>query len=160
MRYLALHNFVEKYPGRMKTFLDESCEKLNNNWDKSQYVVKEQVRNFKEATKALIDIFGANRIARKENSKSFNRAIFDALVFYASEPRISDAMLGDRDRVINAYNEVLKNPEFAEAIESDTAGLPHTEARLRIWGEALHNIIALPAAPPKLVDGRISFAGF
>ncbi|WP_238185453.1 hypothetical protein [Methylobacterium trifolii] len=76
------------------------------------------------------------------------------------EPRIREAMLQNRQKIIEAYSGVLKTPEFAESIESDTAGLPHTEARLRIWGEALHGIIGLPAKPPKMIDGRISFAGF
>ncbi|GJE62811.1 DUF262 domain-containing protein [Methylobacterium trifolii] len=40
VRFLALHNFVELYPGRMKTFLDESCQKLNDSWDNPRTLSK------------------------------------------------------------------------------------------------------------------------
>ncbi len=50
----------------MKTFLDESCLKFNTDWKNSQYLIKDQVKNFKEATKALIDIFENVKLPAKK----------------------------------------------------------------------------------------------
>ncbi len=68
-------------------------------------------------------------------SRSFNRAIFDALAFYASDKRLRAAMLRAKTKVAQAFKAVLLNDKFAEAIESDTAGIPHTIARLELWGK-------------------------
>ncbi len=159
VRFLAMHNYIEQYSGRMKAFIDESCEKLSSRWDNENELIKIQIGTFKEATKCLLEIFGADKIARKGDSRVFNRAIFDVLIFYAADTRARDAMLHEKDRVIAAYEMVLKDPKFAEAVESDTAGIPHTAARLEIWVNALKNITGFPVKPPQLVDGRISFAG-
>lgn len=62
------------------------------------------------------------------------------------------------------YAECLAIPEFAEAIESDTAGLPHTHDRLSIWGNRLRELTQLEFAVPAIAhrdDGNIiEFAGF
>ena len=54
--------------------------------------------------------------------------------------------------VQRAYEAAIENPEFQEAVESDTAGIPHTFDRLRIWGERLQNELGIVVAIPTRVE--------
>ena len=144
----------------MKAFLDESCDKLNRQWAPMKDELQAQVEDFEEAVKVLVKIFGAGGIARKQGSKSFNRAIFDALVFYAVDKRIAKAMAKAPTTITKAFASTLKNPQFADAVESDTAGVPHTIARLEIWGKALRDATKLKFATPIFADNKIQFIEF
>lgn len=157
VRFLAFKNFINIYPGRMKEFLDLTCERLNSNWNTMEDTVGGQVDEFQNATRSLTDIFGVESVARKQDSRSFNRAIFDALVFYASDPTIRDAMLARSPEVRQAYELVLENNRFAQAVESDTAGIPNTQARLEIWGIELRKVTGLDFNVPILENSRIRF---
>ncbi|MBU9542532.1 DUF262 domain-containing protein [Burkholderia multivorans] len=151
VRFLAFHYYLPAYGGRMKDFLDQTCEKLNDRWAAEQPLIQQAVNQFEAATRSLMRLFGPENVARKTGSKSFNRAVFDALVFYAADERIRNAMLQSPDEVRAAYNQVIERPDFLEAAESDTAGVPNTLARLRIWGESLRGLLELefmlPEAP-------------
>lgn len=169
VRYLAFLMFLPAYAGRMKDFLDSACGTLNAEWDERSASVRAAIQRFEEAGTLLIEVFGANSIARKAGSRSFNRAIFDALLFYAVDERIADAMAADPQGVRELYARVLEDAAFLDAIDSDTAGVPHTLDRLRIWGEALRQHLALDFRIPEpavieLGDGRtragITFDGF
>lgn len=160
VRHLAFANFLSEYGGRMKVFLDDSCKTLNKEWDERKRALQRQVRSFNDGLDALIKIFGVEKIARKAESRSFNRAIFDALIFYASNSAIRTAMLSNRAKVRTAYTKILGDEEFLEAIESDTAGIPHTGARLIKWGEALSAATRLEFSIPEINRNKIRFAGF
>jgi hypothetical protein len=153
----------------MKDFLDLTSNDLNRRWALEEQQIRGAVVEFGDATSALLEIFGEDRIARKQDSRSFNRAVFDALVFYASDPVIRAAMRARPNEVLAAYRTALVDREFLDAVESDTAGIPHTIDRLRIWGtlltEALQlnfQIPALRAAQLGLPNARagIDFSGF
>lgn len=60
-----------------------------------------------------------------------------SLAFYAVDPAVRDAIVGAQQQVRDAYAAVTANEDFQKAVESDTAGVPNTVTRLRLWGEAL-----------------------
>lgn len=164
VRYLAFRRFLPSYFGRMKDFLDQTCITLNDNWEGVAAEVHSDLEEFNNAVDALVEIFGANDLARKPGSRSFNRAIFDALVFYASDPIIRDAMIANPEAILHLYAENLDNPNFAEAVESDTAGIPHTFHRLSLWGGSLRTALNLDFNLPVLEERadqtvRIGFNG-
>lgn len=154
-RFMSFQLFINKYNGRMKGFLDECCEELNENWTSDEATIRQTAVEFDEAVNVLIQIFGQESVARKDDSKSFNRAIFDALIYYAALPNIRNAMLQNKTKTIEAYKKAIKDPEFLTSIESDTAGIPNTYSRLKIWGTALAEHINEEIPIPTLVDGKI-----
>lgn len=164
VRYLAFRRFLPTYSGRMKDFLDQTCISLNDSWDAVAAAVQGDLEQFNNAVDALIGIFGANDLARKPGSRSFNRAIFDALIFYACDPIIRDAMIANPAAIRQLYTESLADPTFAEAVESDTAGIPHTFRRLSSWGGSLRTALQLEFHLPALEERqdqtiRIGFNG-
>jgi len=162
VRFLSIQNFLSDYGGRMKSFLDESCLKLNAGWTSYEQVIQDQVKEFDLAVDLLISVIGEERIARKSGSRSFNRAIFDTLAFYCANDRIRAGVVANTPAVLSAYEQVLKNVEFIDAAESDTAGIPHTFDRFHIWGIQLRQATGLQFNIPELtpLGNRISFNGF
>lgn len=154
-RFVAFHLYLSNYGGRMKNFLDDSCEKINNQWENLKPKIEETALEFEAGVKSLIEIFGESEIARKEDSRSFNRAIFDALIYYAARPECRNAMNENKELTAEAYRETITSKEFLNSIESDTAGIPNTFNRLSLWGTALANKLGRPMPIPSLVNGKI-----
>jgi hypothetical protein len=136
-RYLAFRLYLTDYRGRMRRFLDKTFERLNSEWSIKEAEVSECVRGFEEAVAVLIEVLGEKKVARKPGSRSFNRAIFDALVFYASDSRIRDQLRAHSEQVCEAYGALFEYADFTNAIERDTAGLSNTVLRLQKCGQAL-----------------------
>ena len=157
VRYISFKKFLSDYRGRMKQFLDESCEKLNRDWDSVENDVTRSITSFDAGVDALIQALGADRIARKPGSKAFNRAIFDTLIYYATMPRVYRILVESPKAAAKAYAEALEDTEFLEAIESDTAGIPNTHKRLEAMATALNNNIGTKIPLPVIRDKRIFF---
>jgi hypothetical protein len=139
-RFLAFRFFAETYPGRMKDFLDQTFETFNSDWDNYEPNVEEGRADFETGVEELLKLFG-DEVARKPDSPQFNRAIFDALIFYHSQARVRRALRGKSARVRKAYEQLFApGSAFLAAIESDTAGAPNTATRLRIWGKTISRI--------------------
>jgi hypothetical protein len=165
VRYLAYRRYINEYSGRIKDFLDETCVKLNETWNEARGSVYDDIEEFNSAVDVLVDIFGVEEIARKPGSRSFNRAIFDSLVFYGADEQIRIQMRRHSEEIRRVYASVLTDARFVEAVESDTAGIPHTFERLSIWGESLRQELQidfnLPILERKEPGGlRIAFNGF
>ncbi|HZF96020.1 MAG TPA: DUF262 domain-containing protein [Allosphingosinicella sp.] len=148
VRYLSFQRFLPQYAGRMKEFLDESCERFNATWGEIESDVREQADAFITIIEALEIIFEDRRIARKQGSRLFNRSIFDALTYYAADDTVLQAMKAQPAAVRHAYEETIADEAFQLAVESDTAGIPHTASRLRIWGEKLAQALGITLAVP------------
>lgn len=162
IRYLAFHLFIDDYPGRLLPFLDRATDVLNCEWEDREAQVASALDEFDAAATTIITVFGARDAARKPGSGSFNRAIFDALVFYASDPQIRDQMTADPAALAAAYQRTLANERFIQAVERDTAGAANTHARLDIWGSELRKAIKLDFMVPAFdaQTNRIRFSGF
>jgi hypothetical protein len=159
VRHMAFRYHLNEYRGRMKSFLDEVCIKENKNWEADEASIRAHATEFDAAIKSLLDILGPKEVARKPESNSFYRAIFDALSFYAADKAVRDGSALHADRISNAYTQIFHNQRFLEAVESDTAGIPNTHARLFLWGELLNRELNMDLQLPSLVDGQIRFAG-
>ncbi len=157
VRFISIQLFIGRYYGRLKEFIDESCISLNSSWQNDSVRVVDLFAVFSSTIRALSDIFGENNVARKMNSSLFNRSIFDALAYYAADPTVRAAMIANPQLVIGAYGRTLLNDTFQQAVESDTAGIPHTLDRLTIWGTELANALGIGIRIPSSIvnaDGQ------
>jgi hypothetical protein len=148
-RFLAFRFFSTAYPGRMKEFLDSTFAALNDNWDNYKSDVQKAVADFEKGVEELLRIFG-DELARKPTSPQFNRAIFDALIFFHSQRSVRKAMVSKRSHTRKAYEKLFSNNDFVRSIESDTAGAPNTLARLKIWAAALSSIAGRSFVAPAI----------
>jgi hypothetical protein len=159
VRYLSFQTQIESYAGRMKEFLDESSLALNEQWGHREQQLRELFLGFTESIRILEEIFGPDNVARKQGSRLFNRSIFDALSFYMGDPQLRLRMRERAEPVRQAYADLVADQEFQIAVESDTAGIPHTLSRLRLWGERLRNALDQRIAVPELRENRIAIPG-
>lgn len=162
-RYLVFRFFLPQYRGRMKRFLDLGFETFNKSWDEWEPQLQVAVNEFELAVESLIQVFGTEA-GKKPESKQFNRAVFDFLVFYAQEERVRAAMTSNSGKVREAFNDLFDDAAFRSATERDTAGVPNTVERLSKWGRVLSETLAIELPIPTAIeDGqeqRIAFAGF
>lgn len=149
-RFLAFRFFADGYPGRMKDFLDKTFEKFNNGWKQFRPKVESAVGEFEQGVATLVRIFD-DSVARKPDSRQFNRAIFDALIYFHSQPKVRQALHGKISGIKKAY-QALFDPgsKFLKAVESDTAGAPNTSLRLRLWARSLSSVAGEPIRPPQI----------
>lgn len=149
-RFLAFRFFANEYPGRMKKFLDETFEKFNKNWTEYRPKVDVAIGDFERGVKELQSVF-QDTVARKPTSRQFNRAIFDALIYFYSQSKVRKELRQMKRRVQRAYGNLFsQNSDFLKAVESDTAGAPNTEARLRMVGMMLSQIAGQTFNAPRI----------
>ncbi|MDC6129324.1 DUF262 domain-containing protein [Burkholderia gladioli] len=147
-RFLAFRFFAPKYPGRLKAFLDYAFETFNKDWDKYESKIATAISEFEAGVLSLSKIFG-DAIARKPDSRQFNRAIFDALIYFQSQKPVRAALDGKNASILNAYKGLFaSNSSFLAAVESDTAGAGNTFTRLQIWAAAISKISGTEISPP------------
>jgi len=153
VRYLSLKYFLPAYTGRMKEFLDESCDQFNRRWAQLRPMVEADAATFVSVIESLETVFPQG-VARKAGSKLFNRSIFDALAYFVTDAGVREAMIAGPEVARIAYQAVVADPEFQEAVDSDTAGIPHTAARLEMMGMALAGALGIDLHIPEVAPNE------
>ena len=127
---------------------------MNNSWPEQEANIQNAVASFESGVSALQKIFGP-RLARKPGSPQFNRAIFDALIYFHSQDTVRVALVEREHEVSSAYDSLfMEGSPFLKAIESDTAGAPNTATRFRLWADALSFIVGETLSPPAIPLSR------
>jgi hypothetical protein len=125
-----------------------------------QLPLADALNDIEAAISALLSIF-KNDVARKPNSRPFNRAIFDFLAFYAQRQEVREKMESNPEGVRRAYQELFLDTDFRAAVERDTAGVPNTVLRLARWGQKLNTLFKLRLPlPSQDHDNNLKFPGF
>jgi hypothetical protein len=154
-RALAFNMNLDAYQGRMKDFLDASAISFTENWETRRAEISEKTEQFVALIETLEEIFGSEGIARRKNSRLFNRSIFDALTFYGMDEAVRQNMSENPGAIRGAYESLIADPRFDAAVESDTAGVPNTAARIRLWGKRLAETLELPLKVPVVQENAI-----
>jgi uncharacterized protein with ParB-like and HNH nuclease domain len=166
LRYIAFHYFLPDYAGNTRTFLDTTCDRLNQQWNDKEEDIKDLVERFDKAVELTIDIFGEKNLARVwegENQtyrKAFNQATFDVMMFYFSDDIVRESAKDNMQKIEAAFKELCAQPhtEFRESVRGKTS-VSSVHARLSLWGQALSEALQLEFRIPELVNNRIVFDG-
>jgi hypothetical protein len=157
VRFYAFQNFIERYTGNLKVFMDTTCSSLNDHWESSKEVLIGQADAMENAIAATFDIFGDNNAFRKSDGKNYqarrNRAVFDIMAYYFTQPDIRSRALERKQQVEAAFRELCNNPEFVRSLETTTKSIAATHYRLSQWGQALSKALERPVAIPKIGEG-------
>ncbi|WP_299512098.1 DUF262 domain-containing protein [Mucilaginibacter sp.] len=154
VRYFAFINFMNKYNGNLKDFLDKACEKLNKDWDKSSKEIIHQAEQLELAISCTFAIFG-DRDGFSKYSKGtftglFNRPIFDIMTYYFSDPIIRESALNHSAVVKQAFIDISNNnPDFLRSLETSTKNTENTAKRFSTWGEQLKAVLGLSFPIPQ-----------
>ncbi len=154
VRYYAYKNFLPRYPGNLKEFLDETCEELNHQWRRRESELRKQAEQLERGIKTVFKIFGQAGAFRKWDGTKFerspNRAVFDVMSYYFSEPSIRKAARVAGAHVKEAFKTLCaENEHFRRSIETTTKSIEANTARFSLWGRALSKAIGMTVPIPK-----------
>lgn len=159
VRFFAFRNFLPDYTGNLKAFLDSTCATLNSGWHGREQALRTQADNLEAAIEATYEVFGEKHAFRKwdgQYERRFNRAVFDIMVFYLSNPRVRTKAVRSKTSIESEFRKVCRsNPGFLKALETTTKSIDATVTRLGIWGEALRRRLRTPLTVPRLINNRI-----
>ncbi|MBE9199186.1 MULTISPECIES: DUF262 domain-containing protein [unclassified Nodularia (in: cyanobacteria)] len=164
LRYVGFHYFLSGYRGNLKAFLDETCLKLNKDWDKRHNDIENVVNKFEKAVQTTINIFQEKNFCRmwlkNDNTyrRRFNKAILDVMVFYFSDEIIRQSAERNKEKVEEVFKKLCSsNSKFREGVEGTTKNITETYNRLVLWGESLLEVLDVEFNLPEFIDNRIVF---
>ncbi len=141
IRYIGFNMFIDSYSGNLKDFMDKTCERLNADWSEKENEVVRLVGEFEEAHKLVKGVFSDNAYRKWDGEKyvnRFNRAIFDVMMYYFSDPVTREAAETKINEIEVEFKSICETDSmFVKSIESTTKSVASTSARLSQWGERL-----------------------
>ena len=154
IRYFSFKYFIKSYKGNLKSFFDNTVETLNRNWDQQSDHIRETAEQLNAAIDASYTIFGNNAFSKWKNhnfDKRFNRAIFDIMVYYFSNPEVRDIALAKREELQNEFKMLCDNNiDFLNSFETSTKNVQPTNTRFKTWGDSLSKICNIKIDIPNL----------
>lgn len=160
VRFYAFRLFMSEYTGDLKGILDLACNILNEKWADEDVEIRALSKEFEFAFDASKIIFGEKSVFKKWTTAGyesrFNRAIFDVVMHYFSDPVVRDAAVAKRQEVEDAFKDLCVHDQaFLGAIEKTTKSLDATHIRFSRWATALNESIGSKIPVPMLKNGRI-----
>jgi hypothetical protein len=159
LRYFAFRYRLQDYTGNLKTFLDSTVNHLNEKWGDEEDEIRQVGEQCDSAIESTFAIFAENSFYRWSNGDyegRFNRAVFDVMTYYFTDPNAAAAAIERREQVESAFRDLCaENVQFVEAIQTTTKTPLATHRRLSLWGRSLQLAIEQPLPIPRLVDNRI-----
>lgn len=145
LRFFAYKNFASSYSGNLKLFLDSAHNYFNKNWDKSESLLNNQLHQLEVTLDFLREGFGSESYLRKWNGKTFeariNRAVFDVMTYYLTDPEIRDVVAGSIGDIKEDFKKLCENPKFLSSIETTTKSKEANHVRFGMFSELLERHI-------------------
>ncbi len=153
VRYFAFKNYIERYTGNLKEFLDNTCEELNKVWRSDNSEIIQQANELNSAINATYEIFGDNafyKFSDGEYSGIFNRPVFDLMTYFFSISEIRDAAIAKRRDVASHFEHLCTNDvEFLKSLETSTKNVEPTSKRFSEWGTGLKSVLDMQFPIPQ-----------
>lgn len=155
IRYFSFKYFINSYKGNLKFFFDNTVEVLNSSWEQQSYHIRETADQLNAAIDATYAIFGNNAFSKWKNNNfdsRFNRAIFDIMVYYFSNPEIRDIALTKPNEIQTEFKTLCDtNIDFLNSFETSTKNVQPTNTRFSTWGICLARICGIRIDIPNLL---------
>ncbi len=159
IRFIAFQEFLPRYDGNLKGFLDLTCQTLNEQWSSREDELTLLSESCNHAIGTVFEIFGEDAFRRWNGSKfesRFNRAVFDAQVFFLADAVVAGAAMDRKELVLNAFKRVSLNEQFADSVTATTKSIDATYLRLSRWGGELAAVLDVDIPTIELVENRIT----
>lgn len=146
VRYFAFKYFIESYTGNLKKFFDKTVENLNQAWENESEEIQESAQQLQSAIDFSYAIFERDAFRKWKNRSyegRFNRAIFDIMVFYFSDPVTRDMSRSHFDEIKKSFQDLCEESdhEFLNSFETSTKNIKPTRVRFQRWGQELQRVI-------------------
>jgi hypothetical protein len=153
LRLIAWQRFSQIYRGNMKAFLDDSMNNLNLQWPKEKSSIEDLTQQLFLATTCAIKIFGSE-VGRKYKGgryeRSLNRALFEVQAYYFSFPKVRDAAVKNKSKILLAAKELFADNDFIASIESTTKSVENYRTRFSKYQKMLQDVLGVRLAPLRI----------
>ena len=147
LRFFAFRYYFSEYNGNLKVFLDDACDKFNQNWSEIKDQIGEDFRNFENTITFSFDLMSTNspfsRYHAGESIKKFNMSVFELFSFYFSFEGIRELVKNNREMFISAFISLNDDSDFVKATSGTTHDVNNVTQRFYKFSEIL---ISLPGA--------------
>lgn len=158
VRHIAFVLYLREYRGSLKSFLDKACQTLNSEWNQREAGLRSIAENLESAIEATYDIFGDFAFAffnGTQYEERFNRAVYDIMTYFLRNEPIAKRALAKKKQVEAAFKKLCsEDSEFRDSLITTTKSLSSVATRFNRWACALHKVLEIPIATPRLVDGK------
>jgi hypothetical protein len=161
LRYFAFSYFLPDYRGNLKQFLDDACDHLNETWEDESADLEQSAEECDRAIETTFEVFEENAFRRwsgERYERRFNRAVFDAMVFFFDDEEVAARAIERAEQVRNAFERLCdRDEEFDLSLQTTTKTIAAVTHRLSAWGRALSRVVEVKLKTPVLRDNRIRY---
>lgn len=156
LRLIAFLTRLPSYKGNLKSFLDETHEYFNSNWDTERQVVEELVNRIEDGFEFLATCFGDSQtVGRRWTGENFespvNRAVLDVQIASALDPNVRAAFDAGTVDLKSLFIELSgSDREFEQAVVGTTKSIAAIRTRYTSWQRVLERAIGNPVRMPPL----------
>ena len=154
VRFFSFKYFITEYPGNLKYFFDNSVNRLNKYWQQQEENIVRDADLLNAAISLCISIFEKYPFRKWKNGAfdtRFNRAIYDIMVYYFTDPEIYTLAQQKQQEIKAAFIDLCSNDAlFLSSFEFSTKNIEPTQYRFRIWGEKLSYILQTQVSIPEI----------
>lgn len=147
LRYFSFKNYLNDYSDSLKDFLDNSCKKINDDWENNSEKYKDQLKELENAIIYVTEIFGEkNRFSKfidNQYTNIFNRTIFDLMTFYFSDKNRRKELNQYKENIKQGFEKLMTDPSFVEALSGSTKDNTKTKQRFNMFDKFLESIEVL-----------------
>ncbi len=161
LRFFAFKLHLDEYDGNFKRFLDNATKLGNQHWSSDKIIYFDAADNLDRAIELTFKLFGRRAFQSFERSKytgRFNRAVFDIMAYFFSEPEIGLAASQNPSGVVAAFENLCQSDaEFRSFLSVNTKEAYNVYIRFSKWRSALAAALAMdiPAIGFNSKSGRI-----
>ena len=159
LRYYAFKYFITSFNGNLKSFLDDTCDRLNKLWIDNASIYKTDFSNLEKSISAAYMIFdnGApfSRFEKGVSSRRFNRSIFELFTYYFSDEQIRTEVLKNKEIFRNKFIQLNDDSAFISAISDTTKDPEKIVTRFELFAELIHEVTNITITSFMLDNGKI-----
>lgn len=156
LRFYALKNRLDRtYNGNLKDLLDGTCEYFNKTWQQNELLLRDQLAEMNNAYDFAIDSFEELNPFCKYDPIStkniFNRAIFDFIIYYFSDPVIRkklSTIVDYKIKLQNSFKNLFNDTNFVASISTSTKNKIEFSRRMTAWADVLSSILGHKVESP------------
>lgn len=153
LRYFAYRNFAPEYDGNLKNFLDTTTLRFNQDWGNQQGILNGQADDLDAALARIREIFTERNEVRKWNGQQYekriNRAVFDVMAYYFSDPQVRDLSRDREEPIRLAFQHLCEgNRAFLSSIEQTTKSREANRVRFEAWARELNGLLGTTLQSP------------
>lgn len=155
IRFYSFKYFINTYNGNLKKFFDRTVEQLNESFNAREAEIVASSLELNNAIDFTYNIWGDNAFRKWKDGAyqgRFNRAIYDIMVYYFSDPNLRQAAINNSALIEERFRTLsTTNNEFLNSFETSTKNMTPTNTRYSVWGNALNEICGTQVEIPKLL---------